>query len=81
MAVRRRPIVRSPGPHPEAPLPVVGYVRNLRDGRVELVVEGAPDDVADALRRLESRLHPYIQHSKRSSMPATGEFAAFEIRR
>jgi len=63
-------------------LGLVGYVRNLPDGRVEIVAEGEEE----ALRKLVSFSHqgpPLAQVTgvKERWEPPTGEFADFEIRR
>jgi acylphosphatase len=60
---------------------VTGFVRNLNDGRVQLVVEGADDATADLVTYVNERMAGYIEHADETQSPATGEFRAFEIRR
>lgn len=59
---------------------VSGFVKNLRDGRVRLVVEGPPDEVAGLLDAVRGEMGRYIQDERRETGPATGEFGGFEIR-
>jgi acylphosphatase len=40
---------------------VAGYVRNLADGRVELVAEGNPAEVDSLLETIRRQMHPYIR--------------------
>ncbi len=59
---------------------VTGMVRNLPDGRVELVVEGDRVELAafqDAVR--ESGLGGFIRHEEAGWGQATGEFRGFAI--
>jgi len=60
---------------------VTGFVRNRSDGAVELVVEGSPEAIRDAMARVESALGHLIADQTESTSPATGEFADFRIRR
>jgi acylphosphatase len=59
---------------------VTGFVRNLPDGRVELVAEGAAEEVTAFLREVAERLGDNIRSTAVDRRPATGEFASFEIR-
>lgn len=59
---------------------VSGFVRNLADGRVHLVVEGAPADVQRFLAELQERMDRFIEHASQREAPATGEFSDFSIR-
>jgi acylphosphatase len=59
---------------------VCGYVRNLPDGRVELIVEGDERDIDRLVRTIENRMGSFIRDVRSSTMPATGEFQAFSIR-
>ena len=61
--------------------PVTGSVRNLRDGRVELVVEGESGALDDALRAVREQLGDYIRDEALEVASPTGEFAGFEVRR
>jgi acylphosphatase len=58
---------------------ITGFVRNLPDGRVELVVEGAPREVEAFLREVRDRFSNQIRDERSDVRAATGEFAAFEI--
>lgn len=60
---------------------VAGYVRNMRDGRVELVAEGAPEDVERFVRAVEDEMGGYVHGRQVDTGAATGEFAGFEVRR
>jgi acylphosphatase len=55
---------------------VGGYVRNLPDGRVELVVEGDQGEIDHVSRRMTGYIHDI--HS--NTQPPTGEFDHFYIR-
>jgi len=60
---------------------VTGYVRNLPDGRVQLVVEGAKDAIDGLLADIEERMSQFVRQVEKSlKSPATGEFDDFQIR-
>ena len=59
---------------------VRGYVRNLPDGRVEMVVEGDDKDMDGLLESLKRHMNDNIQRVDVSKSDATGEFASFTIR-
>ena len=59
---------------------VTGYVRNLPDGRVELVAEGDRHEIDAFLEAIRDRLANHIRDERRDIGPATGEFTTFEIR-
>ena len=59
---------------------VTGYVRNLPNGEVELVVE-ASSDVAEAfVGAVAARMEDYISNTRSDMSSATGEFGSFDIR-
>ncbi len=58
---------------------VTGFVRNLADGRVELVAEGAPAVLDRFLGDVEQALGRHIRHAETARLPASGEWQAFEI--
>jgi acylphosphatase len=59
--------------------PVSGFVRNLSDGRVEVIVEGAAEDVEAFLRALAETMADYIHRQTVEDVPAQG-FQGFDIR-
>ena len=59
---------------------VGGYVRNLPDGRVELIMEGPGEDVEHLLQAVQARMDGYIREVEVIKPPATGEFSHFHIR-
>lgn len=60
--------------------PIVGFVRNLPDGRVQLVVEGQAETIERYLKDLRHRMADYIAEAEETVEEATGEFGAFEVR-
>ncbi len=59
---------------------VSGYVRNLDDGRVELVIEGPVADLDACLEEIASRMGHCIRRADCQAGGATGEFVDFRIR-
>jgi len=59
---------------------VSGYVRNLPDGRVELVAEGPPREIEAFLHEVRERLGSFIRDERADTGEANGEFNGFEIR-
>ncbi|MGL4461510.1 MAG: acylphosphatase [Planctomycetia bacterium] len=60
---------------------VAGYVRNLANGDVEVVVEGMSTAVEAFLRDVERRRADGVDGRRDERSTATGEFQGFEVRR
>ena len=60
---------------------VAGTVRNLADGSVEVVAEGADDEVKAFIAEVQRVLGRHISEALVDTMPASnGEFKGFRIR-
>jgi acylphosphatase len=60
--------------------PVSGFVKNLADGRVQLVVEGARDALDRFVQAIEAEMGRYIDGKQETVLSATDEFAGFGVR-
>jgi acylphosphatase len=60
--------------------PISGYVQNLPDGRVKLVLEGEKTDIDAVVRAIGEHLDAHVKNRTDEQSPATGEFGGFEIR-
>ncbi len=58
---------------------VTGFVRNLDDGRVELVVEGARGEIDGLLDAIAQAMKDYIRGVKIDAIPVTGRYASFDV--
>lgn len=59
---------------------VVGYVRNAPDGSVELLAEGADDQLDAFLDALNSRMRGHIRDIDQQAAPAEGRYHDFGVR-
>ena len=60
--------------------PVVGYVKNLADGTVELVVQGPVAGVEGLVQELEADFSGSIVDRVCENWSGEGEFSGFDIR-
>jgi len=58
---------------------VTGFVRNVSDGRVELVAEGEEAEVLGFLADVEEAMRGYIRRAQVAEEAPTGEFAGFGV--
>ena len=58
---------------------VTGFVRNLSNGKVELIAEGSPLELDRFLAEVASSMSDYIRDAATSTGLATGEYASFVI--
>lgn len=60
---------------------VQGFVENLSDGRVLLVVEGERGTLDCFVGALQAEMDRFIANQHSTILPAGGEFTNFEVRR
>lgn len=60
-------------------LDLKGWVRNLPDGRVEIVTEGPKEKVEQLCRHVEEYFREYIEDKKADFAPAESQFKDFRI--
>ena len=58
---------------------VSGHVRNLPDGRVQLVAEGQAADVEEFVAEVKAAMSSCIRETAVKYVPATGEYGAFRV--
>jgi len=58
---------------------LTGYVKNLNDGRVELLAEGNETEVLSFLEVIESELDTYIQSSLKETGYRVRQYSKFSI--
>ena len=61
--------------------PVGGWVKNLADGRVQLLVEGPEDQVAKFLKAIRDHWKDDIEKAETEDQKPTGKFKRFEVAR
>jgi acylphosphatase len=59
---------------------VTGFVRNLPDRRVQVVVEGSLSDIKALLKDIARTMEGHVRNTEVFEVAATGEFEGFDIR-
>ncbi len=59
---------------------VTGYVKNLPDGRVEIIAEGTPDQIDAFLQTIHEQMGNYIRSTDQQIIIPADQFTGFEIR-
>lgn len=60
--------------------PVSGWVRNLPDGRVELLVEGDRGDIDATLESIRAAMHGLIRNEQTCREDVVGDLTGFSMR-
>ncbi|MHC4559533.1 MAG: acylphosphatase [Planctomycetota bacterium] len=58
---------------------LTGLVRNLRDGTVEMLAQGQPEDVDDCVRDIKEYFAGYIREARIEENPPNSRYTDFKI--
>ena len=58
---------------------LTGWVKNLRDGRVEMLVEGDPKGLEQLMQNIENHFTGYIRNKEIEYQTYSGKFKDFQI--
>ncbi len=58
---------------------LAGFVRNLPNGRVEMVAQGSPGDIEQCIRDIEEALTGYITETKIEEITPDSKYKDFKI--
>ena len=61
-------------------LKLTGWVRNLSDNRVEIIIEGSQLDIEFFLQKIKDIFKDYIRDVETEWGEASGDFSRFDIR-
>jgi acylphosphatase len=58
---------------------LTGFVRNLFDGTVEMLVQGSAEDIADCIRDIKEYFGGYIREASIEEIPPDPKYTDFKI--
>jgi acylphosphatase len=58
---------------------VTGFVKNLRDGRVELIAQGAREELERLLKEIAGAMQGNIEATDVQTVPVSAQFRSFEV--
>ncbi|MFQ6035123.1 MAG: acylphosphatase [Sedimentisphaerales bacterium] len=58
---------------------LTGFVRNLPDGSVEMLVQGWPEDIDNCIQDIKASFAGYIREAKINDIPVKPEYKDFRI--
>ncbi|MBU0547462.1 MAG: acylphosphatase [Candidatus Omnitrophica bacterium] len=58
---------------------ICGWVKNLTDGRVEVLAEAEDGDLSSFLEQINQHFSLYIKETNSEWQPASGEFRDFQV--
>jgi len=61
-------------------LGLTGFVRNLYDSRVEMLVQGSPSDIESCLESIRDTFSGYIEETQIEQVPTDARQKGFQIR-